>query len=129
MTRTRLAVLLLAVALFAPSLRAADAPAKPNVVFVLSDDLAQGDVGCYGQKLIKTPHLDAMAKEGTRFTQAYCGTSVCAPSRASLMIGKHMGHSPIRANREVHAALLAGVASAVDAALTPPGPPTYVGGR
>jgi hypothetical protein len=58
---------------------------------VLSDDLAQGDVGCYGQKLIKTPHLDAMAKDGTRFTQPYCGTSVCAPSRTSLMLGKHMG--------------------------------------
>lgn len=83
------------------SATAADPPAKPNVIFVLSDDLAQGDVGCYGQKLIKTPALDAMAKEGTRFTQAYCGTSVCAPSRTSLMIGKHMGHSPIRANREV----------------------------
>lgn len=83
------------------SATAAEPPPKPNVVFVLSDDLAQGDVGCYGQNLIKTPHLDAMAKEGTRFTQAYCGTSVCAPSRTSLMIGKHMGHSPIRANREV----------------------------
>ncbi len=80
---------------------AAEPPVKPNVIFVLSDDLAQGDVGCYGQKLIKTPHLDVMAKEGMRFTQAYCGTSVCAPSRTSLMIGKHMGHSPIRANREV----------------------------
>jgi arylsulfatase A len=74
---------------------------KPNVIFVLSDDLAQGDLGCYGQKLIKTPQLDAMAKQGMRFTQAYCGTSVCAPSRTSLMIGKHMGHSPIRGNREV----------------------------
>lgn len=83
------------------SATAADPPAKPNVVFVLSDDLAQGDVGCYGQKLIKTPHLNAMAKEGTRFTQAYCGTSVCAPSRTSLIIGKHTGHSPIRANREI----------------------------
>ena len=82
-------------------LRAANAPAKPNIIFILSDDLAQGDVGCYGQKLIKTPHLDAMADEGTRFTQAYCGTSVCAPSRTSLMIGLHMGHSPIRANREI----------------------------
>lgn len=80
---------------------AAGPPARPNVIFVLSDDLAQGDLGCYGQKLIKTPTLDAMAKEGTRFTQAYCGTSVCAPSRASLMIGRHTGHSPIRANREV----------------------------
>ncbi len=80
---------------------AAEPPQKPNVIFVLSDDLAQGDVGCYGQKLIKTPTLDAMAKEGTRFTQAYCGTSVCAPSRTSLMIGRHTGHSPIRANREI----------------------------
>ena len=80
---------------------AAEPAQKPNVIFVLSDDLAQGDVGCYGQKLIKTPTLDAMAKDGTRFTQAYCGTSVCAPSRTSLMIGKHMGHSPIRANREI----------------------------
>ena len=76
-------------------------PRKPNVIFILSDDLAQGDLGCYGQKLIKTPRLDAMAKDGMRFTQAYCGTSVCAPSRTSLMIGKHIGHSPIRANREV----------------------------
>ena len=76
---------------------------KPNIIFVLSDDLAQGDVGCYGQKLIKTPNLDRMAAEGTRFTQAYCGTSVCAPSRTSLMIGQHTGHSPIRANREIGA--------------------------
>ena len=74
---------------------------KPNIIFVLSDDLAQGDVGCYGQKLIQTPHLDKMAAEGTRFTQAFCGTSVCAPSRASLMTGLHTGHSPIRANREI----------------------------
>jgi len=76
-------------------------PAKPNLVFILSDDLAQGDLGCYGQKLIKTPHLDRMAKEGMRFTQAYTGTSVCAPARASLMTGLHSGHCPIRANREI----------------------------
>ena len=71
---------------------------RPNLIFVLSDDLAQGDVGCYGQKLIQTPHLDRMAREGTRFTQAYCGTTVCAPSRTSLMTGLHTGHSPVRAN-------------------------------
>lgn len=75
-------------------------PSKPNIIFVLSDDLAQGDLGCYGQKLIQTPQLDRMAAEGTRFTQAYCGTTVCAPSRTSLMTGLHMGHSPVRANRE-----------------------------
>ena len=86
--------------LIAFSAHAADTPAKPNVIFILSDDLAQGDVGVYGQKLIQTPHLDRMAAQGMRFNQAYCGTSVCAPSRTSLMIGKHMGHSPVRANRE-----------------------------
>ena len=74
---------------------------RPNFIFILSDDLAQGDVGCYGQKLIQTPNLDRMAAEGTRFLQAYCGTSVCAPSRTSVMTGLHTGHSPIRANREI----------------------------
>lgn len=74
---------------------------KPNVVFILCDDLAQGDLGCYGQKLIQTPNLDRMASEGTRYTQAYSGTSVCAPSRTSLMTGLDMGHSPVRANREI----------------------------
>jgi arylsulfatase A-like enzyme len=73
---------------------------RPNIIYILSDDLAQGDLGCYGQKLIQTPHLDRVAKEGTRFTQAYCGTTVCAPSRASLITGLHTGHSPIRANWE-----------------------------
>lgn len=80
------------------SLLAAD---RPNFVFILSDDVAQGDLGCYGQKLIQTPHLDRMAREGTRYLQAYCGTSVCAPSRTSVMVGQHTGHSPIRANREI----------------------------
>jgi len=74
---------------------------SPNVIFILSDDLAQGDVGVYGQKLIQTPRIDRMAAEGTRFMQAYCGTSVCAPSRASLLTGLHSGHCPIRANREL----------------------------
>ena len=74
---------------------------KPNIVFILADDLAQGDLGCYGQKLIQTPNLDRMASEGTRFNQAYSGTSVCAPSRTSLMTGLDMGHCPIRANREI----------------------------
>ena len=77
--------------------------AKPNIIFILSDDIAQGDIGCYGQKLIKTPRLDRMAAEGTRYHQAYCGTTVCAPSRTSLMTGLHTGHSPIRANREIGA--------------------------
>ena len=76
-------------------------PKNPNIIFILADDLAQGDLGCYGQKLIQTPHLDRMAAEGTRYTQAYCGTSVCAPSRASLMTGLHTGHCPVRGNWEI----------------------------
>ncbi len=74
---------------------------KPNFIFVLSDDIAQGDLGCYGQKLIKTPRLDQMATEGTRYLQAYCGTSVCAPSRSSFFTGLHTGHCPVRGNYEV----------------------------
>ena len=82
--------------------RAEKGPAQaPNIVFILSDDLAQGDLGCYGQKLIQTPCLDRMAREGTRYTRAYCGTSVCAPSRASLMTGLHSGHCPVRGNWEI----------------------------
>ena len=76
-------------------------PEKPNIIFILSDDIAQGDLGCYGQKLIRTPNLDRMAAEGTRYLQAYCGTTVCAPSRTSLITGLHMGHCPVRANREI----------------------------
>lgn len=93
------AILLLLFSLF--TFRAGAAPAKPNIIFILSDDIAQGDLGCYGQKLIKTPRLDRMAAEGTRYTQGYCGTTVCAPSRSSLLTGLHMGHCPIRANREI----------------------------
>jgi arylsulfatase A-like enzyme len=88
------------IAIAASSISAAE---PPNIIFILSDDLAQGDVGAYGQKIIQTPRLDRMAKEGTRFNQAYCGTSVCAPSRASLMTGLHSGHCPIRANWEIKA--------------------------
>jgi arylsulfatase A-like enzyme len=90
-----------AVIAFLATVAVCAAATKPNLIFILSDDLAQGDVGVYGQKLIQTPNLDRMAREGTRYTQAYCGTTVCAPSRTSLMTGLHMGHSPIRANREV----------------------------
>ena len=87
--------------LWASSVLAIAAERRPNIIFILSDDLAQGDVGCYGQKLIQTPRLDRMAKEGTRYTQAYCGTTVCAPSRASLMTGLHSGHCPVRGNWEI----------------------------
>lgn len=91
-----------AAALLAAATLASHAAApRPNLIFILADDLAQGDLGCYGQRLIQTPNLDRMAAEGMRFTQAYCGTSVCAPSRASLLTGLHTGHCPIRANREI----------------------------
>jgi arylsulfatase A-like enzyme len=71
---------------------------KPNVIFILADDLGYGEVGCFGQKLIQTPNLDRMAREGMRFTQFYAGTTVCAPSRAVLMTGKHTGHVSVRGN-------------------------------
>ncbi len=74
---------------------------KPNVIFILADDMGYGDVGCYGQQKISTPNIDQLAKNGMRFTQFYAGTSVCAPSRASLMTGLHTGHTPIRGNYEV----------------------------
>ncbi len=80
---------------------ASSAAAQPNIIFILGDDLAQGDVGAYGQKLIQTPRLDRMAREGTRYTQAYCGTAVCAPSRTSLVTGLHSGHAPVRGNWEM----------------------------
>jgi arylsulfatase A-like enzyme len=101
MRRTIASVLLMVLAPGSSIPEASGAPVPPNIVFILSDDIAMGDLGCYGQKLIQTPNLDRMAAEGTRFTQAYCGTSVCAPSRTSLLTGLHMGHSPVRANREI----------------------------
>ncbi len=83
-------------------LTAAAGPRKqPNLIFVLSDDIAQGDLGAYGQQLIQTPNLDRLCNEGTRYLSAYTGTSVCAPARTSFFTGLHMGHSPTRANREV----------------------------
>jgi len=74
---------------------------KPNIVFILADDLGYGDVGCFGQKQIATPNIDAMAAEGMKLTQHYAGSTVCAPSRCVLMTGKHLGHVPIRDNRNV----------------------------
>lgn len=71
---------------------------KPNIIYVMADDLGYGDLGSYGQQKIKTPHLDQMAAEGMRFIQHYAGSTVCGPSRASLLTGKHMGHASLRGN-------------------------------
>ena len=78
---------------------ASEKPSVPrNVVFILADDLGWGELGCYGQEKIRTPHLDQLAREGTRFTQHYSGAPVCAPARCVLMTGKHLGHAEIRGN-------------------------------
>ncbi|GEP97510.1 arylsulfatase [Chitinophaga cymbidii] len=78
-----------------------EATKKPNIVLILADDLGYGDVGCFGQTKIHTPYLDSLATRGIRLTQFYAGTTVCAPSRSSLMTGQHTGHTPIRGNREI----------------------------
>ena len=75
-----------------------DSMAPPNIIYIMADDLGYGDLGVYGQTKIKTPRLDQMAKEGMVFTQFYAGTSVCAPSRSSLITGLHTGHTEIRGN-------------------------------
>lgn len=76
-------------------------PSKPNIILIVADDLGYGDLGVYGQKEIRTPNLDRMASEGMRFTDHYAGSTVCAPSRSSLMTGLHTGHTPIRGNKEI----------------------------
>ena len=74
---------------------------KPNIIYILADDLGYGDIGSYGQTKIQTPNLDNMAAKGIRFTQHYSGSTVCAPSRCALMTGLHTGHSKIRGNASV----------------------------
>ncbi len=74
---------------------------RPNIIFIMADDLGYGDLGCYGQKMIQTPRIDRLAAHGMRFTQHYAGNTVCAPSRCALMTGYHMGHAEIRGNRQV----------------------------
>ncbi len=76
----------------------AQAQKKPNIVYIMADDLGIGDVGCYGQKLLKTPRIDQLAKEGMRFTEHYSGSAMCAPTRSCLMTGQHTGHTRIRKN-------------------------------
>ena len=71
---------------------------RPNVVFILADDLGYGELGCYGQKKIRTPNIDKLAGQGLRFTRHYSGAPVCAPARCVLMTGKHLGHAQVRGN-------------------------------
>jgi arylsulfatase A-like enzyme len=80
---------------------AVSAAEKPNIVFILADDLGYGDIGCYGQKLIQTPNIDKLAKQAMRFTQCYAGNPVCAPSRCALMTGYHTGHARVRSNDSI----------------------------
>jgi len=73
---------------------------KPNIIYIIADDLGYGDLGCYGQKKVKTPNLDKIRAEGMKFTDHYSGSTVCAPSRCVLMTGLHTGHCQVRGNRE-----------------------------
>src|SRR5210317_2619036 len=73
---------------------------RPNIIYILADDLGYGDLSCYGQQNFATPNIDKLAEEGIRFTQHYSGSTVCAPSRSSLMTGLHTGHTHIRGNKE-----------------------------
>lgn len=72
---------------------------KPNIIFIFADDLGYGEIGCYGQQKIETPNIDQLAKNGIKFNQFYAGTTVCGPSRASLLTGLHTGHTVIRGNK------------------------------
>jgi len=92
------AVIILTVIMFSLS---KEESRKPNIIYILADDLGYGDLSCYGQKKFKTPNIDRLAAEGIRFTQHYAGNTVCAPSRCALMTGLHTGHAQIRGNREV----------------------------
>ncbi|MFZ9916426.1 MAG: sulfatase-like hydrolase/transferase, partial [Phycisphaerales bacterium] len=73
---------------------------RPNIVLIFADDLGYGELGCYGQTKIETPNIDALARDGARFTQFYTAAPVCAPSRSALLTGPHLGHTPHRDNSE-----------------------------
>jgi arylsulfatase A-like enzyme len=99
MTRREFTSTALATSASVASLRTVSAATgKLNVIHIMLDDLGTFDLGCYGSKSIQTPHIDALAKESMKFTQAYAGCTVCAPARSTLMTGKHMGHTAVRTN-------------------------------
>lgn len=91
----------LAMAVLSPGLLAGQSQRKPNIVYILADDLGYGDLSCYGQQKFSTPNIDRLAAEGMKFSQHYSGSTVCAPSRCALMTGLHTGHAQVRGNREV----------------------------
>src|SRR5690242_15286403 len=96
-------LLLVAALIFALSFLSTSAAGEtqsPNIILIVADDLGYGELGCYGQQIIKTPNIDALAQQGLRFTQFYAGSPVCAPSRCTLMTGKHTGHAAIRNNKQ-----------------------------
>ena len=95
----RHALLIAAIVIAGCFLPALAAGKKPNIIYILADDLGYGDLGCYGQKLIKTPNIDRLAREGVKLTDHYAGAPVCAPSRCVLLTSLHTGHCPIRNNR------------------------------
>lgn len=94
-------IIFAALTIGAVNLVAEEQTTKPNVIYILADDLGYGDLGCYGQKILTTPNLDGLAASGMRFTRNYSGSTVCAPSRCTLLTGKHTGHSTIRGNNHV----------------------------
>ncbi|MGQ1784460.1 arylsulfatase [Saccharicrinis sp. GN24d3] len=93
-----ISVLLILLTVSCKSVEAKKETNKPNIIFIMADDLGYGDLGCYGQTKIKTPNLDKMAAEGMRFTDHYAGSTVCMPSRASLLTGYDQGHASVRGN-------------------------------
>ena len=90
-----LTIFLVALVLNAAQLEAAT---KPNIIYILADDLGYGDLGCFGQRMLKTPNIDRLAAEGMRLTRHYAGSTVCAPSRCVLLTGLHTGHCTVRGN-------------------------------
>lgn len=91
-----------------PGIASAQDPvaSRPNIIFILADDLGYGDVGSYGQRKIRTPHIDQLAAEGIRFTDAYAGATVCSPSRSVLMTGQNTGHTRVRGNMATHGGMV-----------------------
>lgn len=92
----RISIVAASLVALVPALAPAAAP--PNIIYIMADDLGPHDLGCYGQQLIRTPNIDRLSTDGTRFTQVYAGASVCAPSRSVLMTGLHTGHTRVRGN-------------------------------